>query len=401
MRAWSFVLGLVRSLGALATAGFTGHLHTYRKTRQSAPPTNGRAAEQIAFWRQNETMAGAWGLSAHVDRVADMLDGVKKCYYAPPDFERVTWVGKDMPMPFVGYLPEPGQFATCIINNMQFRYAREIEVPKPPNVFRIFVTGGSTAYCPGATSNDTTIGGYLEKYLNDAPIDRDFRCEVVTAAACGWSSTHERILIENRLVELEPDLVISFSGRNDAFWATLGRNILWSRGFQDDYFFLLANATLAEDSAGREFPSSDPGAGAPVSVDLAAARLTRNVAWAHHALATVDADYVVALQPSMEVSQKIRTAREQRVATAVETQPWFVQLESFYQDFRSRLQALELPGFHFVDTTTVFDTCDSSVDLFIDTCHFGDRGNDLIAQRLRGPVLTIMKERLLRPSRVK
>ena len=53
-------------------------------------------------------------------------------------------------------------------------------------------------------------------------------------------------------------------------------------------------------------------------------RLTRNVALAHYALTTVDADYVFALQPAMQVSQKIRTPREHRLATAIDSQPWFV-----------------------------------------------------------------------------
>lgn len=86
----------------------------------------------------------------------------------------------------------------------------------------------------------------------------------------------------------------------------------------------------------------------------AAERLARNVAWAHHAFATVGAGYVAALQPTMEVSQKIRTPRESRVAASVSSEVWFVEMESCYQEFRKSLLALDQPGFRFVDTTTVF-----------------------------------------------
>ena len=393
MTAWSVWFLLFFALGLAALAGFAGHRITYLRMLQKARRANELVASLIAQSRRNETVAGAYALSFSSERAASALEGAEDCYYGPPDFERVTWAGKDMPTPFVGCAPIPGQFAGGFINSMQFRYAREIDVPKPRNVSRIFVTGGSTAYGSGATSNDTTIGGYLEKYLNEALLGRDARCEVVTAAACAWSSTHERILIENRLIELEPDMVISFSGHNDVFWGVAGRNVSWFRGFQDDYFFALANAALASNLA-EEFPSQDPGAGTPVSSDVAARRLARNVAFSHHALATVGADYVFALQPVLEVSQKVRTPHEQQVAAAASGEAWFVQMESFYQDFRRSLQALEKPGFHFVDTTTIFDGCDDKIDLFVDTCHFGDRANDLIAQCLRGHVLTIIKERL-------
>ena len=385
------------ALALAALAGFAGHRVTYRRMRPKAGRANELAARLIDQWRQNETMAGAFSLTFSPERAASALEAVETCYYAPPDFERVTWSGIDIPTPFLGCAPRPGQLVGGFINGMQFRYAREIDVPKPRTGIRIFVTGGSTAFGSGASSNDTTIGGYLEKQLNEVLLHRGVRCEVITAAACAWSSTHERILIENRLIELEPDIVISFSGHNDAFWSVVGRNVFWFRAFQDDYFFALANAALASNGA-QEFPSEDPGAGAPVSSVEAARRLGRNVAFSHHALATVGADFVFALQPVLEVSRKIRTPREERAASDVSTYAWFVQMPSFYQDFRTCLQALELPGFHFVDATTVFDACDDKIDLFVDTCHFGDIANDLIARWLCERVLPIIDARLTGPG---
>jgi len=351
------------------------------------------AVEQIEQSRQSETVAGAFALALSADRDPASLVGVENCYYSPPDLERVTWVARDIPTPFVGFAPAPGPLASGLINSMQFRYAREIEVPKPKNVCRVFFTGGSTAFGSGASSNETTIGGYLEAHLNEALRIRGVRCEVITAAAGAWSSTHERILIENRLVDLEPDIVISFSGHNDAFWSVLGRNVLWFRAFQDDYFLVLLNAVLAANRA-EEFPSQDLGAGLPVSPAQAAERLARNVACAHYVLATVGADYIFALQPVLELSQKVRTPREQRIAEAVGFHAWFIQMQDYYQEFRRSLQAMEQPGFCFVDTTTSFDGCDGSVDVFIDTAHFGDRGNDLVAQYLLGPVLGRIEKRL-------
>ena len=47
-----------------------------------------------------------------------------------------------------------------------------------------------------------------------------------------------------------------------------------------------------------------------------------------------------------------------------------------------------------MDMTTSFDACGSDTDIFIDTAHFGDRGNDLVAQNLLGPILGRLEKRL-------
>ena len=390
---------ILRSSAIVTTSDFVRHCLTYLRMPKKARQANRLAVEQIEQSRQNLTVAGAFAMALSADRDPASLVGVENCYYSPPDLERVTWVERDIPTPFVGFAPAPGPLASGFINSMQFRYAREIEVPKPKNVCRVFFTGASTAFGSGASSNETTIGGYLEAYLNvalrtnEALRTRGVRCEVITAAAGAWSSTHERIVIENRLVDLEPDIVISFSGHNDAFWSVLGRNLLWFRAFQDDYFLALLNTVLAANRA-EEFPNQDPGAGVPVSPAQAAERLARNVACGHYVLATVGADYVFALQPLLELSQKVRTPREGRIAEAVGSYAWFIQMQDYYQEFRRSLRALEQPGFSFVDTTTSFDACDGNIDVFIDTAHFGDRGNDLIAQNLLGPILGTIEKRL-------
>lgn len=397
MTGWVVAVFLFIALAGIGIGGLVGHRLTYVRMRERAAHAHGFAATQIAAWRQNETFAGAFNLSGSADRPVVAIEGAADCYYSPPDFERVGWCGKDMPTPFVGCAPTPGPIAGGFINSMQFRYHREIEPAKPKNTVRIFVTGGSTAFGCGASSNDTTIGGYLETQLNEALLDRGIHCEVITAACGAWCSTQERILIENRLIELEADIVISVGGQNDVFWATSGRNILWFRVFQDDYFLTLANATLASNFA-EEFPSGDPGAGPPVGCAQAARRLAWNASFSHQALATVGADYVYALQPVLAVSRKIRTPREQSIAASVEATGWFMQMEEFYRHFRAALRAIQRPGFHFVDTSSVFDDSDGETGCFLDTCHFGDRGNDMIARCLRGHVLPIIEDRLARPT---
>jgi hypothetical protein len=396
MTTWPTVLV---AMTALIVAAVGGYWFARRQMLANAANSNDRAAELITMWRRNETLAGAYSLAAPtlvLDRPTAMLAGVEKCYYTPPDLEQVTWVPRDIPTPFVGFAPAPGRHASAVINDAQFRYARELDTPKRQGVCRIFLTGASTVFGCGASSNETTIGGYLEKYLN-AELDGHGRCEVVTGAACAWTSTHERILIENRLVEFEPDIVVSFSGFADAFWSVIGCNTHWLRVFQDDYLLALANATLTGNAA-PAFPAQDLGPGSPVGVAQAADRLMRNVNFARYALASVGAEYVFALQPTLETSRKALTPREEAAAARVSADAWFKQTPAFYREFRKRLVAAQQRGFRFVDTTQVFDGCGNDTDIFIDTCHFGDRGNDLIARLLNDSLFPIVQARLHIPN---
>jgi hypothetical protein len=392
MTAWLVLIVGLAALAALGLGVYLGDRRADRRMRRAIHENKTRAAELIDLWRRDETLAGAFSISKLLEtetRPAAVLAGVERCYYTPPDFDRITWVPRDIPTPFVGYAPAPGRHASAVINRAQFRYARDLDTPKPSGVYRVFLTGASTAFGAGASSNETTIGGYLEKYLNTALRDRGVRCEIVTAAACAWTSTHERILIENRLIEFEPDLVISFSGHNDVFWASKRCNSLWHRGMQDDYFLGLMNATLASNAA-PEFPYEVPGVGGPPTVAQATERLMRNVAIGHQALSLVGAHYMFALQPAMEVSGKVRTPREARVAASAASEPWFALMGEFYPEFRKRLSAIDTVGFFFVDMTPVFDACGADIDIFIDTAHFGDRGNDLIARSLCEHVLSVI-----------
>ena len=308
-----------------------------------------------------------------------------------------------MPTPFVGYAPQPGPLASGHINSLQFRCDHELARPKPKGTYRIFLVGGSTAYSAGASSNATTIGGRLSVIGNrlsgrEAADDQlptaesqqpiadsrlptaDCRqpiAEVITAAASGWTSTHERILIENRIAELEPDLVIVLSGHNDAFFGSFDKNILWSRGYQDDHYYLLLNS-LMQCNFDDPFPADEPGKSAPASPQLIADRLAHNLTLAHTALRPTGAKFVFALQPILIASKKPRTPREQMMAKRADQSGLLPR----YNAIRQKLSQLDLPNFHFIDLTDIFDELDSDTDVFLDGCHFGDRGNDLIARAL-------------------
>ena len=97
-------------------------------------------------------------------------------------------------------------------NSLGFRGAEFSEV-KPPNTYRIFMVGGSTMFGDGASSDETTIPGILQKLFD---LDNSVqKIEVINAGIQGANSSTELSLITEKLLWYEPDLVIVYDGLND------------------------------------------------------------------------------------------------------------------------------------------------------------------------------------------
>ena len=290
----------------------------------------------------------------------------------------IAWAVRNTPTPFVGSAPWPGRHDNAVINAYQFRADGEVQQPKSPGHYRIFLTGGSTAFGSGAPTQDSTIASQLEQLLRYrlAPVT-GLTYEVATFANPGWASTHERIAIANRLSDLEPDLVISLSGNNDVFWAEAGRNILWFDTQADEFFRGLVDQAYRLRH-GFGVPSVSELQSGRVPVETVALRLERNVRLARYALemAGQEAVYLFALQPTLAVTGKPLTPREQDFLN--EAQAYYVDA---YAAIRARMQDLSLPRLHFADLSRVFDDL-PEMDVFIDSFHFGDKGNAIIAKAL-------------------
>ena len=100
---------------------------------------------------------------------------------------------------------------TMNINSHGFR-GDDFSETKDPDTHRIFLVGGSTVFL--ATSDDTTISSLLQKKLENYHPNQKF--EVLNAGIGSAYSYSEKYLIENKLVKFQPDLVIVYSGGNDA-----------------------------------------------------------------------------------------------------------------------------------------------------------------------------------------
>jgi len=80
--------------------------------------------------------------------------------------------------------------------------------------YRIFVTGGSTAFGFGSTSDRTTITGNLQNLFDIH--HEDLNVEIINAGINGADSYREILLIKEKLFRFNPNMIISYTGLNDS-----------------------------------------------------------------------------------------------------------------------------------------------------------------------------------------
>ena len=105
------------------------------------------------------------------------------------------------------------------INRLGFR-GPEIDPQKPAGVCRIAMLGGSTTYGWGASSDETTIPALLEQYLRSSGLES---LQVINAGVPGYISTQDLMQLQSQVLPLEPDIVILYTGVNDARYAVWAR----------------------------------------------------------------------------------------------------------------------------------------------------------------------------------
>lgn len=122
----------------------------------------------------------------------------------PPDYEITTEAENGLPG-----IQGQNTFTT---NNMGFR-GDTLVTPKPFNEFRIFMIGGSTTEClylDDSHSINTVLQHYLQEHVNP-----DISIKVYNAGKSGAASDDHISMLAHRIVHLEPDMIIVFSGIND------------------------------------------------------------------------------------------------------------------------------------------------------------------------------------------
>lgn len=98
-------------------------------------------------------------------------------------------------------------------NSLGFRTYEWEEVD--PQCVRIAILGGSAAWGFGASSNDTTIAGHLERFLNESNLLGTSRVQVFNLAQVNQTQTQDIVTALFLFPRIRPHIVVAVNGWNE------------------------------------------------------------------------------------------------------------------------------------------------------------------------------------------
>jgi hypothetical protein len=348
---------------------------------------------------------------------------------------------KFMLHPYLYYKNLPNQHDTDIcgeyhVNSLGFR-GEEVAREKDPDVFRVIVVGGSTAFGYGATNDAATWSHRLQEKLNTCA-SMPGRVEVINAAVIGYGVAQEFLALYTELLDLAPDLVIAFDGYNDFYglvFSCEGCTKPVEGDLDGSSFFGLASALLEEHSYEQDTPLSSqiwtllvsmatrtytgkffykriealkgrasaalfrerpdrvlaaaqPPAAREPDIDFCRREIDRHYKKHLRKMARLvngrNIPLLIALQPELSLKKEQSEQEKAHVAVFDAQCPWGYSkmVAHVYPELAAAAAAVaaESPMTTFLDLTGIFGS--RSEDRFTDVCHLNDDGNEVVAQFL-------------------
>jgi hypothetical protein len=169
----------------------------------------------------------------------------------------------------------------------------------------------------------------------------------------------------------------------------LGRNVLWFRTYADQHYWNIINLIYRLTGFGS-MPEVVKVDSFFIPKDIVADNLKKNVQLSCFALEIKKAKYVFVLQHILSITSKLLTQDEKdHLEFNKARKEYFIQC---YNEIRLRLTKLRIINFTFIDESDVFASLTEKDHIFLDSYHFGDLGNELVAKKIfKGvrPILSI------------
>jgi lysophospholipase L1-like esterase len=326
------------------------------------------------------------------------------CPYQPFQADQIEAMAFD---PLTGTRWVPGYQGEWItINSLGFR-GEEMTLNKPSETLRIVIVGSSAAFGVGVRDEEafTTL---LEANLAEQ-IDQEV--EVINAGITGANSTQELIVLETRVIALEPDIVVIYDGRNDLYFAT---SPLWQPHYPPALQHLQSDlsqnggqpslgdglaqmwAALGQRSAlvggAQQVASLIGGKQAdPSELSMHDEALTvyrDNLRYMVAVLQATDIQPVLVYQPIIAAGDKTLTDEEQERYDAAQAEGFLDLLADAYPAGEAVVlevgEEFDVPTYSLVG---VFDDVQGTV--YLDDVHYNPLGNAVVAERLAEIVLEL------------
>lgn len=292
---------------------------------------------------------------------------------------------------------KPNQhYATMNINDFGFR-GPETTLEKPENTFRIIMIGGSTLFGHGASSDETTIPGYIQTKFNQEQYEVNI--EVINAGVNSLYSFTETYHVENSLVKFKPDVIINYGGWNDADFleenptvkSTESENTEQKFRFRDYPFyrtpFMIFTLFFAEQYKEEAYDkvynerANPPEKVVPLWKErwINACKIGNE-----NGISTI-----IAIQPVMHTGQKPLTEFEERFLTDTEHDTNVIKnFEGFVESFNE----LDMVCEKTIDLRDVYDNVHEPI--YSDKGHMTDVGNEIVADRLYEEIKPVIEQKI-------
>ncbi len=283
---------------------------------------------------------------------------------------------------------------------------------KPKGAIRVIILGGSTMAGMGQSSEEARISARLEALLRRAYPGKTF--EVVNSAVYTYTAVDELVLLATKIVNFQPDLLLVMDGYNEfirayyfpdlpPFWGIfqefLTRTYKRTQNLSGTlaqlgyllskrlYCLAIPRALLYVRRTHPAAPASSPrGEAFDPKPYLRAIREYLMVHASMIGIARAQGfPILLALQPNVMYRKPLSQEERRVLAEWNASKPGYSERGSWFYAEADRgydrfIRERSGPGVRLVNLTSLF--AGRSETLYVDSCHYNDRGADLIARAL-------------------
>jgi lysophospholipase L1-like esterase len=282
------------------------------------------------------------------------------------------------------YLIPNQHFSTININSQGFRGD---EIQENPD-YRIFVIGGSTTFGVGTTTDNETIPSHLQQIITKNFSEK--RIEVINAGIPMAYSNPEKYLIENTLLKYEPNLLIIYDGWND-----IERDYeQYDNSIDPNFMYLIVQEIFRMDIStpkvllkwyfNYKHDTVD-------TIVFNSEKINQKVSlwvnsWENICGLQKKHDFktIIFLQPLLGTGNKELSNEEQEHAIYYDVK---VRNQN-YELYANALDKIDLTCTASFDLRNGFDSHPETI--YFDSGHVGDKGNEIIAEKIYEKMLPIM-----------
>jgi lysophospholipase L1-like esterase len=303
--------------------------------------------------------------------------------------------------PYLLWRARPNQKLPSVAINSDGHRGNEFKKEKDADTFRIIIIGGSAAWGYGSSSNKNSLSYKIEKYISDLKLNK--KTEVYNFSENGYSSSQELILWRE-IINYNPDLVIQYTGYNDAYTGFLKLDPGWNHPFIKENILIKDNFKIIKELAQIEvkkiidkskliasinFISNfvqekidqehSYNTKSYTDIDDISQLFIENISLSSQIAAANDIELIVVIQPTLFDTQKELKIEEENIVKNFEND-FPNSINYFNNVYKLMKEKLKKNEIKFYDGSDLLNKTNENI--YIDLVHNNDLGQDVIASKI-------------------